>query len=313
MLKVDCISKDYGRYKPIKDISFTINKGEIVGLLGANGTGKSTTLNMIAGYFPPTSGTISLDGCSLLNEPIKYKKNIGYLPEFPPLYPDMTIGEQLSFVCSAKGIKSKEIKEETNRVCRMSRILDVKNRLVKNMSKGYKQRVGLAQALIGRPDLLILDEPTSGLDPRQIIDIRELIIDLGRDHSVIVSSHILSEIASVSTRILVLDKGYIVADSPSDELINTPSGVTILDVRIFGDKLEITKLINRLPGVRRVEITECRETGCMDYSISVEEGLDIRKDLSKALINVSGVIMQMKMKNPTLEEIFIQLTSGRNK
>lgn len=310
MLKVKHISKDYGRVKPIRDISFTLKKGEILGLLGANGTGKSTTLNMLAGYFPPSGGSISLNGFDIQTQALEYKKNIGYLPEFPPLYPDMTVREQLYMVCSIKGIPRKDRTLEIERVCALSRVMDVIDRPVKTMSKGYKQRIGLAQALIADPELLILDEPTSGLDPQQIIDIRELIRDLGKDHAVIISSHILSEIASVSTRILVLNRGSIVADSPSDELLNTPDAAPVLDVRVFGDHDEIETLIQGFKGVLSVEVHDCVEEGCMDYSISLTEGSDIRKDLSRILNENNFALMQMKMKNPTLEEIFINLTSA---
>ncbi|MBF9014493.1 MULTISPECIES: ABC transporter ATP-binding protein [unclassified Oceanispirochaeta] len=310
MLKVEHLSKNYGRVKPIRDISFTLQKGEVLGLLGANGTGKSTTLNMLAGYFPPSGGSISLNGFNIQEQPLEYKKNIGYLPEFPPLYPDMTVREQLYMVCSVKGISRKERQREIERVCGLSRIPDVIDRPVKTMSKGYKQRIGLAQALIGNPELLILDEPTSGLDPQQIIDIRELIRDLGSDHAVIISSHILSEIASVSTRILVLNKGSIVADSPSDELLNTPNAAPVLDVRVFGDQPHIQAIIKELKGVESLDVQDCIEEGCMDYSITLTEGEDIRKDLSRVLNENGYALMQMKMKNPTLEEIFIDLTSG---
>ena len=309
MLIVDHISKDYGRLKPIRDISFNLERGEVLGFLGANGAGKSTTLNMLAGYFPASSGSISFDGFDIFKAQLLYKQGIGYLPEIPPLYPDMTISEQLTLVCSVKEISRKNRKEEINRVCRMSQILDVKNRLIKTMSKGYKQRIGLAQALIGRPGLLILDEPTAGLDPQQIIDIRELITDLGKEHAVIISSHILSEIASISTRILVLNKGYIVADQPSDELLNTPSKNQILNVRIFGDKTKIMELFSSLSGIKRVDVQECCEQGCMDYNLFLEAGADVRKDLSRILPGETISIMQMKMMNPTLEEIFIDLTS----
>ncbi len=311
MLKVEHISKDYGRFKSIRDISFTLERGEILGLLGANGAGKSTTLNMLAGYFPPSSGAISFDGFDLFTAPIHYKQGIGYLPEIPPLYPDMTISEQLTLVCSVKGIPKKERKEEIDRVCRMGSVLDVKNRLIKNMSKGYRQRIGLAQALIGRPGLLILDEPLNGLDPQQIIDVRELIKDIGENHAVIISSHILSEIASVSTRIQVLNKGYIVADRSPDELLNSHSESQVLKVRLSGDKQEIMQLLESLSGINKVDVQKCCEPGCMDYQLLLEAGVDVRKDLSHMLPGKSISIMQMKMTNPTLEEIFIELTSRR--
>ena len=312
MLIVDHISKDYGRLRPIKDISFNLQRGEVLGFLGSNGSGKSTTLNMLAGYFPPSSGSITFDDFDIFKAQLLYKQSIGYLPEIPPLYPDMSISEQLNLVCAVKKISRKNRKEEINRVCRMSRLLDVKNRLIKTMSKGYKQRIGLAQALIGRPGLLILDEPTAGLDPQQIIDIRDLITDLGKEHAVIISSHILSEIASISTRIMVLNKGYIIADQPSDELLNTPAQNQILSVRIFGDKTRIMGLLSSLSGIYQVDVQECCEPGCMDYNLLLEEGADVRKDLSRSLPGESISIMQMKMMNPTLEEIFIDLTSRGN-
>jgi ABC-2 type transport system ATP-binding protein len=310
MLKVDNISKDYGRFKPIRDVSFRLERGEVLGLLGANGAGKSTTLNMLAGYFPPSSGAISFDGFDLITAPIQYKQGLGYLPEIPPLYPDMTIAEQLTLVCSVKGIPKKDRKEEIDRVCRMGSVLDVKNRLIKNMSKGYRQRIGLAQALIGSPGLLILDEPLNGLDPQQIIDVRELIKDIGKNHAVIISSHILSEIASVSTRIQVLNKGYIVADRSPDELLNSHSESQVLKVRLSGDKQEIMGLLESLSGINRVDVRKCSEPGCMDYHLLLEAGVDVRKDLSRKLPGKAISIMQMKMTNPTLEEIFIELTSG---
>ena len=309
MLRVDHISKDYGRYKPIRDISFTLKRGEVLGLLGANGAGKSTTLNMVSGYFPPSSGSISFDGFDIAEAPLPYKERIGYLPEFPPLYPDMTVTEQLYMVCSVKGISRRKRAAEIDRVCALTRIMDVKSRPVRTMSKGYKQRIGLAQALIGDPGLLILDEPVNGLDPQQIIDIRELIKDLGKEQAVIISSHILSEIASVSTRILVLNRGHIVADSPADKLMRSPAGDPVLEVRIFGSGERALSLIKEIPGVLKTDVSECPEEGCRDYRIFLKEGADIRKELSKSLCAASCAVMQMKMKNPTLEEIFIDLTS----
>ena len=311
MLKVDHISKNYGRVKPIKDISFSLKRGEVLGFLGANGAGKSTTLNMIAGYFPPSSGNISLNGFDILQNPLEYKRSIGYLPEIPPLYPDMTIYEQLEMVCSVKGISRKESNREIERVCRMSLITDVTARLIKTMSKGYKQRIGLAQALIGSPDLLILDEPTSGLDPRQIIEIRKLIKDLAKDHGIIISSHILSEIASVSTRILVLNRGLIAADSPADKLLNTASGAPVLKIRIHGVSTGISSQIQNMSQVISVESDDCVEEGCIDYTITLKDGSDIRKELSRTIQNEGCSIMLMKMKNPTLEEVFIELTTRK--
>ncbi|QEN09591.1 ABC transporter ATP-binding protein [Oceanispirochaeta crateris] len=310
MLKVEHISKDYGRYKPIQDISFSMNRGEVLGLLGANGTGKSTTLNMIAGYFPPSSGRITLEPHDLLTSPLLYKQNIGYLPEFPPLYPDMTVEEQLTFICSVKGVDRKKRTSEIDRVCGLTHIMDMKKRPIRAMSKGYKQRIGMAQALVGGPKLLILDEPTSGLDPQQIIDIRELVKDLGREHGIIISSHILSEIASVATRILVLNKGYIVADSPVGDLMNPSSGSSVLEVRILGDVKKAQSYLESIEGVRTLRLNDCSEEGCWDFEVTQKDGYDIRRELSIGLSSISCSIMQLKMKNPTLEEIFIDLTAS---
>jgi ABC-2 type transport system ATP-binding protein len=310
MLKVEHISKDYGRYKPILDVSFSLNRGEVLGLLGANGTGKSTTLNMIAGYFPPSSGRITLGPHDVLTSPLLYKQNIGYLPEFPPLYPDMTVEEQLTFICSVKGVDRKKRALEIDRVCGLTHIMDMKKRPIRAMSKGYKQRIGMAQALVGGPKLLILDEPTSGLDPQQIIDIRELVKDLGREHGIIISSHILSEIASVATRILVLNKGHIVADSPVGDLMNPSSGSSVLEVRILGDAKKAQSYLESIEGVRTLRLNDCSEEGCWDFELTQKDGYDIRRELSIGLSRISCSIMQLKMKNPTLEEIFIDLTAS---
>ena len=307
VLTLKDVSKKYGSVTAVEEINFSLEKGEVVGLLGANGAGKTTTMNMTTGYFPPTTGTISLSGRNVMQEPLEYKRNIGYLPENPPLYLEMTVREQLRFVCSARGIPRNEWKGEIDRVCGLSNILDVQHRIIRTMSKGYKQRIGISQALIGEPSLLVLDEPTSGLDPQQIIEIRELIEKLKRDHTVMISSHILSEVASVSTRIVILHKGRIVADQPVGDLLLSSEETPVLRLRVHGDADAVENLISDIPGVEQVEVGESPEQGCWDYDIHLAEGLDIRRELSGLLAQHSYSIMAMTMKSKTLEDVFIEL------
>ncbi len=311
MLTVNHLSKNYGDITPIQDLNFTLHHGEIIGLLGANGAGKSTTLNMISGFFPPKSGTITLNNLDSVSDALEYKKYIGYLPEIPPLYYDMTAREQLQMVCSIKGIPRKRQRQEINKVSSLCRIEDVIGRMNRNMSKGYKQRIGLAQALIGNPDLLILDEPTAGLDPQQIIDFRQLIEGLKKEQMLIISSHILSEIAAVASRVLVLNNGIIAADSPVGDLVSPSTGNTLLEARIHGDSRSVSPLIKNLEGVISIEVKGSLETGCKEYTITMEEHTDIRKELFSRLAENGFPLMQLNMKNPTLEEFFIELTSGQ--
>lgn len=307
MLAIKDVSKNYGSVTAVEEINFSLEKGEVVGLLGANGAGKTTTMNMITGYFPPTTGTINLSGRDVMQEPLEYKRNIGYLPENPPLYLDMTVREQLRFVCSARRIPRAEWEGEIERVCGLSSILDVRHRIIRTMSKGYRQRIGISQALIGEPKLLVLDEPTSGLDPQQIIEIRELIEKLKRDHTVMISSHILSEVASVSTRIVILHKGRIVADQPVGDLLLSSEETPVLRLRVFGEVDAVKKLISGIPGVEQIEVKDSPETGCSDYYIHLAEGSDIRREVSGLLAQHSYAIMAMSMKSRTLEDIFIEL------
>ena len=307
MLTVRGVSKNYGSVKALKDISFTLEKGEVVGLLGANGAGKSTTMNILSGYFPPSEGSLELAGHDVSKEPFAYKQNLGYLPENPPLYLDMTIHEQLRFVCAAKGVPRREWAAEIERVSRLSSIHEVRHRLIRTMSKGYRQRIGLAQALTGRPRLLILDEPTAGLDPQQIIEIRELIETLKDEHTVIISSHILSEIASVSTRILILHKGRIMADQPVGELLDSSGKAPVLFLRLFGKAERAEELISRLPGVRKAVTRDSIEPGCLDCDIHLTGELDIRKELTAILAEHNLPVMAMSLKTRTLEDIFIEI------
>ncbi len=307
MLTVKEVSKNYGSFPAVENINFSLERGEVVGLLGANGAGKTTTMNLITGYGPPSSGRITLSGHDVAQEPLEYKRNIGYLPENPPLYLDMSVREQLRFVSSARGIPRKERDAEIERVCTLSSISHMQHRIIRTLSKGYKQRLGIAQALIGEPKLLVLDEPTSGLDPQQIIEIRELIEKLRGSHTVMISSHILSEVASVSTRIVILHRGKIVADQPVGDLLVSSEETPVLRLRVHGETAAVRKVISDIPGVAQLEVLEAPEHGCADYEIRTAKGIDIRKDLSGLLAQRGYAIVEMWMKSRTLEDVFIEL------
>jgi len=309
MLIVQQVSKKYGDHTAAEDITFSLKPGEIIGLLGANGAGKSTILNVISGYFSPSKGFVSLNGKNSVLHSLEYKKQIGYLPEVPPLYSEMTAREQLLMVCAIKGLSGYDKIREVERISSLCRIEDVLNRRNRTMSKGYKQRIGLAQALIGNPLLLILDEPTAGLDPQQIFEFRQLIQKMDTGQMLIISSHILSEIAAVSSRVLVLKDGMVAADSSTENIGDISNGGTLLDATISGDSRLVSKLIGGLSGVVSVEKNTSVEAGCMDYHITMEEGADIRKSLFQVLADNSYPLMELKIRKPTLEDYFIRLTS----
>ena len=305
MIEVRNLTKQYGSKKAVDNISFTVNDGEILGFLGPNGAGKSTTMNMLTGYISSTSGEALINGINILDEPMKAKKEIGYLPEIPPLYLDMTVKEYLNFVYELKKC-SLPRKAHLEDVCSLVKITDVYERVIRNLSKGYKQRVGLASALIGNPPILILDEPTVGLDPKQIIEIRTLIKKLGKKHTVILSSHILSEIQAVCDRVIIINKGKIAADDTTENLTENSR----LIMRIDGNREEILKLIKTVPGVVSVNGDMEREPGIYDYEIEVKEGCDIRRELFKRIVARNWVILGMKKDEMSLEDIFLKITMG---
>ena len=309
MIKVSHLTKKYGAKYAVNDLSFEINEGEIVGFLGPNGAGKTTTMNMLTGYLACTSGTITVAGCDVLEEPEKAKKHIGYLPEKPPLYPDMTVKEYLDFIYDLKDCKLKRaphIKE----ICELVGIDNVYGRLIKHLSKGYQQRVGLAQALIGNPEVLILDEPTVGLDPRQIIEIRNLIRRLGEKHTVIFSTHILSEVQAVCERILVINEGSIVADDTPDSLSNKLYGDNRLTVRIAGPTDEVYKAVRALDGVKKCELLGIKEKGSVDVNIESGEGVDMRYLVFECCKQQGWPLIGIKNTELDIEDIFMKLTGG---
>lgn len=309
MIEVRNLTKHYGDKIAVNDISFTVEDGEILGFLGPNGAGKSTTMNMLTGYISSTSGTALINGIDILDDPIKAKANIGYLPEIPPLYIDMTVKSYLNFIFDLKKCKLPR-KAHLSDICELCKVTDVKDRIIKHLSKGYKQRVGLAQALIGNPPVLVLDEPTVGLDPKQIIEIRNLIKKLGRTHTVILSSHILSEIQAVCDRVIIINKGEIAADDTADNLSKKISADHRLIVRIEGKKDEILYELRKIPGIKYVRADMEREPGVYEYEMEAEEGTDLRREVNKVVQEHGWTILLMKSSELTLEDIFLKITMG---
>lgn len=309
MIEVKNLTKHYGDKKAVNDISFVVNDGEILGFLGPNGAGKSTTMNMLTGYISSTSGSVLINGVDVLEDPIKAKANIGYLPELPPLYLDMTVKSYLNFVFDLKKCKLPR-KSHLTDICELCKITDVKDRIIKHLSKGYKQRVGLAQALIGNPPVLILDEPTVGLDPKQMVEIRTLIKKLGRNHTVILSSHILSEIQAVCDRVIIINKGEIAADDTAANLSKKISTDHRLIVRIEGNKDEILFELRKIPGLKYVRADMEREKDVYEYEMEAEEDIDLRREVSKLVNKMNWTILLMNSAEITLEDIFLKITMG---
>ncbi len=307
MIEVKNLSKKYGSHVAVNDVSFTINDGEILGFLGPNGAGKSTTMNIVTGYLSATSGSVAIDGYDILENPNEAKMRIGYLPELPPLYLDMTVKEYLSFIFDLKKVKFPK-GPHIEEICRLVKIDNVKSRLIKNLSKGYRQRVGIAQALIGNPDVLILDEPTVGLDPKQIIEIRTLITELGKNHTVILSSHILSEIQAVCERVIVINHGKIIADDTPGNLSKTLSDDHTLTIRVGGPRTEVLKTLATVPGVINVTCTGMQEKNSNDFIIEPDGQTDVRRGIFDRLAERKWPLMLMQSNELSLEQIFLRLT-----
>ena len=309
MIQVENISKHYGRHIAVDGLNFTVQKGEILGFLGPNGAGKSTTMNIITGYLSATTGSVKVDGLDILEYPREVKAKIGYLPEFPPLYPDMTVTEYLDFVSEIKKVAAAAKKQSLEKIMDLVKIGDVRGRLIKNLSKGYKQRVGLAQALLGNPQILILDEPTVGLDPKQIIEIRGLIQQLGQEHTIILSSHILPEISAVCERVIIINRGRIVAGDTPENLSKGLTASSKLILRVAGTTAEVTQTVQSVPGVRLVEAQGVREPETVDILVEAEKDIDIRRPIFNALSAAGQPILMMRSLNLSLEEIFLQVTT----
>jgi ABC-2 type transport system ATP-binding protein len=323
VIEIVNVTKRYGEQVALDSLSFTVNKGEILGFLGPNGAGKSTTMNILTGYISATEGSVRIDGIDMLEKPELAKKKIGYLPELPPLYMDMTVEEYLKFVHRIKKVKSDKIEPSMSRILALVKLTDVRKRLIKNLSKGYKQRVGLAQALVGDPEVLILDEPTVGLDPKQIIEIRNLIQKIGKTHTIILSSHILSEVSAICSRVLIINKGQIVATGTPDELAKKVDAKNKITIRVkdeaseaFGElrntQKEVTDLFATLKSIENVEKIKnlgVHETGTLDILVQAKEGIDIREELFLTLSKNGFVLLMMKGRDVDLEEIFLEVTA----
>ena len=307
MLKVENLVKKYGNATALAGVSFTVNKGEIVGFLGPNGAGKSTTMNIVTGYLSSNVGKVYIDGDEILENPTAAKKKIGYLPEQPPLYMEMTVGEYLEFVYELRGCTLPK-KAHLDDICETVKIKGVWGRVIRNLSKGYKQRVGIASALVGNPPLVILDEPTIGLDPKQIIEVRNLIRTLGREHTVILSTHILSEVQAVCDRIVIINGGKILCDKPTDSVSSAINKNSRYKLKICGPQREVMAALRETEGVEHVEVTSEREKDSCTYIVESTGASDVRKAVFYKMSEGGWPIIGMAPEGLSLEEVFMKLT-----
>jgi len=311
MIEVTGLSKRYGTHLAVEDVSFNIAKGEVIGFLGPNGAGKSTIMNILTGYLSMTQGKVLIDGFDVMEYPEEAKKRIGYLPEIPPLYVDMKVREYLNFIYDLKKVKFPK-KAHIDEILKLVKIDNVQNRLIKNLSKGYRQRVGFAQALVGNPDVLILDEPTVGLDPKQIIEIRNLIARLGKNHTIILSSHILSEIQEVCKRIIIINRGQMIADDTAENLADKLSTDRTLVARIDCKEKEMLEPLSTVRGVASVTSLGTKEDGTTDFLIEPKVGFDIRKDVFERVVSRGKSLLSLASNRASLEQVFLRLTEADN-
>ncbi len=310
MIQAEDLVKRYGSHTAVEHLSFQVEKGQIYGFLGPNGAGKSTTMNILTGYIAAGSGTVKVNGYDILKEPEKAKKCIGYLPETPPLYTDMTVLEYLLFVAELKKVPKKERKEQVRDIMEKIQLSEVKERLIKNLSKGYKQRVGLAQALVGYPEVLILDEPMVGLDPKQIIEMRDFIKGLAGKHTVILSSHILSEVSAVCDHIMIISQGKLVASGSPEQLQEMMRSKVEIEVTVLGEEQPAKMVLEEMEQVENYSIYPAQEAGSIQIVVCTKENADIRKEVSVALSGAGLVILSMNRREKSLEDIFLKLTAG---
>ena len=308
MIEVQHLTKRYGRVTAVDDISFRVERGEILGFLGPNGAGKTTTMRILTGYMPATEGRATVAGYDIFDKPIDAKRRTGYLPETPPLYPDMTVREYLDFVARLKGVPSKEKKDRVTGVMQRAHVADMADRHCAKLSKGYRQRVGLAQALIHNPEVLILDEPTAGLDPKQIIETRQLIRSLAGDHTVVISTHILPEVSQTCQRVVIINKGRVVAVDTPDNLTARLRGAETMFVQVDAGGADAAAALSTLPGVTRVTLSE-RRTTIEGLEVESEKGRDIRRDIARAIVNRGWGLLELRPMRMSLEEVFLQVTT----
>lgn len=313
MIEVKNVTKKYGKAVAVDNISFTINEGEIVGLLGPNGAGKSTTMNMLTGFIEQTEGEIIIDGYNMLKKPKKAKKEIGYMPEGVPLYTDLTVKEFIMYMAEIKNVNRKTRKEKVEKIIEQTGLKEVENKLTKNLSRGYKQRVSMAGALVGEPKILILDEPTVGLDPKQITEIRNLIKELGKTHTVIISSHILSEISQICNKVIIINKGKIVAVDTPEKLEEKVAGKNCIYVTVEDPENKMNQIKKQIKEIKKLELTKENEDGTKQYVVESDEDIDLRKRLFTELAKEDITIFEMKKADSTLEDAFMKLIEGGNK
>ena len=308
MIEVQHLTKRYGPVTAVDDISFTVQRGEILGFLGPNGAGKTTTMRVLTGYMPPTDGKAIVAGYDVFDQPIEAKRRTGYLPETPPLYPDMTVREYLSFVARIKGVPRAERKARIDEMMQKTRISDVANRGCGKLSKGYRQRVGLAQALMHNPEVLILDEPTAGLDPKQIIETRQLIKALAGDHTIILSTHILPEVSQTCQRVVIINRGKVVAVDTPDNLTSRLRGSETMYLQVDAGGADAALVLQRIPGVSRVAVAETKQQ-VVGYEVDSEAGRDVRRELAAAVVGRGWGLLEMRPMRMSLEEIFLHVTT----
>lgn len=312
MIQVENITKKYGSFVAVDNINFEIEEGEVVGFLGPNGAGKSTTMNMITGYIEPTSGRIIVDGYDISKKPRKAKRQIGYMPEGVPLYSDLTVKEFITYMAELKGVPKKEKKEKVQKVIKETGLTEVQNQLTKNISRGYKQRVSMAGALVSNPKVIILDEPTVGLDPKQVTEIRALIKELGKDHTVILSSHILSEVSQICNRVIIINKGKIVAIDTPENLEKKVIKDNSVYVTVEDPDNKMDTIKDKLPNVKEIKLISENEDKTKKYRITATNDEDLRKNVFEVLAKERITIFEMKQSDVTLEDAFMQLINSQN-
>jgi ABC-2 type transport system ATP-binding protein len=308
VIEVQHITKRYGRVTAVDDVTFRVERGEILGFLGPNGAGKTTTMRILTGYMPPSEGRAMVAGFDVFDQPIEAKRRTGYLPETPPLYPEMTVREYLDFVGRIKGVPPRERKQRVDAVMERTRVADMAHRHCGKLSKGYRQRVGLAQAIIHNPDVLILDEPTAGLDPKQIIETRELIRGLAGDHTIVLSTHILPEVAQTCQRVVIINKGRVVAVDTPDNLTARLKGAETMFVQIDADGADAGPVLAAIPGVTRVAASEPRGT-VGGFEVESERGMDVRREIARTVVGRGWGLLELRPMRMSLEEIFLQVTT----
>jgi gliding motility-associated transport system ATP-binding protein len=308
VIEVQHLTKRYGRVTAVDDVSFRVERGEILGFLGPNGAGKTTTMRILTGYMPATDGKAIVAGFDVFDQPIEAKRRTGYLPETPPLYPDMTVSEYLEFVAKIKGVPSNERSSRIKQVMQRTRIDDMAGRQCAKLSKGYRQRVGLAQAILHNPDVLILDEPTAGLDPKQIIETRQLIKELAGDHTIILSTHILPEVSQTCQRVVIINKGRVVAVDTPDNLTARLRGSETMYVQVDAGGADAAGVLGHIPGVTRVSESERRD-GVVGYEVDSDTGHDVRRDLARTIVSSGWGLLELRPMRMSLEEIFLSLTT----